>query len=189
MSNFQFTVIAVANRDDGFDKTIESILKATGNLNNTQLIIADCVNSAMTKSVCEKAAGASSNTQVLILDKLTEAQAFNKALPLTKGDYIVFAEEGVTYTKKEFSSACTASKKYPDVALTMAATSLAKDESIKKYQNFPQESKGVIDLMSEPFFGQAALSSYFFRAKDVVNLKFDEELGQVQSQTHNILVS
>ena len=52
MSNFQFTVIAVANRDDGFDKTIESILKATGNLNNTQLIIADCVNSAMTKSVC-----------------------------------------------------------------------------------------------------------------------------------------
>ncbi len=177
MSNFQYTVIAVASRDDGFDKTVDSILKSTNNLKNTQLIIADCVTSGMTESAAKKAETANSaNTQVLSLAGHTEAQALNKALPLIKGKYVIFAEEGVTYTGKEFSSADNAFKKHPDTTLTMTATSLAKDESIKKYQNFPLETKGVIDLNEFPYFGQAALSTYFFRAEDIKDLCFDEEI-------------
>lgn len=177
MSNFQFTVIAVANRDDGFEKTVESILKSTNNLKATQLIIADCVNSDMTKSAAQKAVSANSeHTRVLTLEGHSEAQAFNKTLPLIKGNFVVFAEEGVTYTKKEFSSAAYAFRKYPNVTLTMTAVSLAKDESKKLYQNYPLEAKGVIDLNENPYFGQAALSTYFFRAQDLNGLEFDENI-------------
>ena len=50
MSKYKFTLVALANCDDGFDKTIESILKATGNLRYSQLIIADTVCSDMTNA-------------------------------------------------------------------------------------------------------------------------------------------
>lgn len=177
MSEFKFTVIAVANRDDGFDKTVESIIRSTGKLKNTQLIIADAVGSDMTAAAVKSAVSANkSNVTVLDCKDMTEAQSFNKTMEFIKGDITVFAEEGVIYTKREFATVSHKAKKHPSVTLTMAATSMTKDENIKKYARFPIERDGVIDLNELFCYGHTALSTYFFNTKHIKDLRFDESL-------------
>lgn len=175
MKNFRFTFIAVAVNGEHFEKTVESIRKATENLKNTQLILCDTVCSKETQRIT-KALENSHNITVLSCKALTEAQAFNKALPLIKGEYTIFAEEGVIYSKKAFRAVCRNINKYPDTHLVMAALSVTKDEKEKKYARFPIERNGVINLIELPFFGHTALSTYTFVTKDMEGITFDESI-------------
>lgn len=177
MSEFKFSVIAVATKNDSFDKTVESIIKSTGKLKNTQFIIADAVKSDMTISATETAKSANaSNVTVIDCEGLSEAQCFNKAKAFIKGEFTVFAEEGTIFSKRVFATVKRKSRKYPDATLAMAAITMTKDETEKKYARLPIERKGVINLSELPWYGHVALSTYFFRTKDVKDLLFDESI-------------
>ncbi len=175
MKNCKYTIISVAVNGEHFGKTVESILKATGNLKDTQLILCDTVGSEETQNVTNKAA-ASQNVTVLDCKGMSEAEAFNNALPLINGEYTIFAEEGVIYSKKSFSAIIRNAKKHPDTHLVMAAVSLTKDETEKKYARFPIERKGVINLSELPYFGHTALSTFTFVTKDIKGIQFDTNL-------------
>ncbi len=175
MKNCIFTIISVATNGEHFKETVESIIKATGKLKDTQLILCDTVGSDETKNITNQAA-AFANVTVLDCKGLCEAEAFNKALPLINGEYTIFAEEGVIYSKKAFSAIIRNAKKYPATHLVMAAVTLTKDEKEKKYARFPIERNGVINLNELPFFGHTALSTYTFVTKDIEGITFDKNL-------------
>ncbi len=175
MSKYKFTLIAIANCDDGFDKTLESILKATGNLRYSQLIIADTVCSEMTKKATDKAVFVGGEKVITPDCKgLSTAQALNIALKEAEGEYLIFAEEGVIFKKKNIDALLRRAKKYPNATPVMAAGTIDKDGKIKKYARFPIERKGVIDLNELPYYGHTALSTYLFKTSLVKDILFDE---------------
>ncbi len=177
MSTYRFSVIAIANCDDGFDKTIDSIIKATDKLKNSQLIIADSVHSHMTEEVTNKVKSIFGERVVTVNCKgLSTARCLNLALQKTEGEYTLFAEEGVIFKKRNLRAFLNKSKKYPDAVCVMAAASMTKDEKIKKYARFPIERDGVINLETLPFFGHTALSTYLFRTELIKDLHFDENI-------------
>ncbi len=176
MSEFKFSIIATSAQGDGFQKTVDSIIKSTSNLKSTQLILCDTICSEESTQVTKKAKSISGNVTVLKLQGLSEAQAMNKAIPHIMGKYTVFAEEGVVYTKKEFTTVSKESDKHPGITLTMAATSMTKDETLKKYARFPIERDGVINLKELVWYGHTALSTYFFPTETIKGLEFDESI-------------
>ncbi len=180
MSKYKLTIIALANCDDGFDKTIEGILKATGNLKkHTQLIIADTVCSDMTNSSKDKAVFIAGDNVVLPDCKgLGTAQALNLALKSAEGTYLLIAEEGVIYKKKQLHAFLNAAKRHPEATPVMAAATLDKNGEIKKYARFPIERHGVIDLNALAFYGQTAISTYLFKTEAVRSIYFDETIHE-----------
>ncbi len=175
MKNIKYTFVAVAANAENFSKSLYSILKSTKDLKDTQLIVCDTLCSDETKALCEKAK-ISENTTILHCKDLSESEAFNKALPLIKGEYTVFAEDGVIYNKRAFSAVKKSAKKHPETHLVMAAVSMTKTEELKKYARFPIERSGVIDLTALPFFGHTALGTYTFFTKGLEGIKFDETI-------------
>lgn len=179
MNNFMFTVIAVCTNGEHFQKTVESIVSSTDKLKNTQLILADATESEDAKKAADFAKSVSDNVLVLTHKGKSEAFCLNSAKAHISGRYTIFAEEGTVYTKKEFRTAAKDAARFPDVCLTMKAVTLTKDETEKTYARFPSMEEGrgdVINLFEEYRFGQATLSSYFFRSEDIKNISFDESL-------------
>lgn len=172
MKNYKFTIITVAVNGEHFKKTADSIYNATSKLRNTQLILCDTVCSKETKEVTDKL---SSLENVILIDckGLSEAEAFNKALPSVLGEYTIFAEEGVVFSKKAFNAQKKHTHTHPNTHLAMAAVTMTKDEQKKKYARFPIERQGIINLEELPYYGHTALSSYAFVSKDIEGIEFD----------------
>lgn len=179
MSKYKFTLVALANCDDGFDKTIESILKATGNLRYSQLIIADTVCSDMTNAAKDKAVFVGGDKVVSVDCKgFSTAKALNLAIKEAQGEYLFIAEEGVIYKKKNLDALLRYAKKHPEATPVMAAGTIDKDENLKKYARFPIERNGVVDLFELPYFGQTAISTFIFKTELIRNIPFDENIHE-----------
>lgn len=169
MKNFKFTIAAIAANQKNFSETLSSILKATGNLKDAQLIICD------TDNVCKDIA-IPAKAKVIDCTNLSEAQAFNKALPFIDGTYTIFAEDGVIYNKKAFTAVKNNTNKHPETPIATSAETMTKTGEKKLYARFPMERTGVINLYELPFYGHTALSTYTFFTKDIKGLEFDETI-------------
>ncbi len=175
MKNYKFTIITVAVNGEHFAKTVYSIVEATANLTDTQLILCDTVCNDKTTSTTKKLS-AYENVTLVDCKSLCEADAFNKALPSVPGEYTIFAEEGVLYSKESFDALKEISESQPHIHLTMGAVALTKDKKELKYAHFPIKGQGVINLEELPCFGHTALSSYAFVTKDIEGIEFDKTI-------------
>ena len=92
MKNTKFTFAVVAANYENFVKTTESIIKVTKGLKDAALILCDTLCTEETKAICTKLE-AYNNVSTLNCKGLSESQAFGKALPLSEGDYTIFAED------------------------------------------------------------------------------------------------
>ena len=174
MKNYKFTIIAVATTGEHFKKTVDSILESTENLRETQLILCDTIGAKETTTAANKLSGFEGIT--LVDSKgLSEAESFNKALSLIKGEYTIFAEDGVIYNKDALAALYNASLS-EDCHLCTAAVSTGKDGSKTKYANFPPKCSGKIDLTENFCFGHAALSAYAFVTEKIKGIDFDENI-------------
>ncbi|MGN0452373.1 MAG: glycosyltransferase family A protein, partial [Ruminococcus sp.] len=177
MQNYLLSVIAIADCDDGFGLTVDSIVKATDNLKDTQLIIADTVCSDTTQAVTEKAVSEYSDNVIEVKAKdMGIAQGLNSALKEVKGKYVLFAEEGTVFKKKAIRAFLRSAEEYPNAIPVMAAVTMNKDDTLKKYARFPIERDGVIDLSLLPYLGHTALSTYLFNTEFIKGLSFDENI-------------
>ncbi len=175
MKNYKFTIIAAAVNGEHFAKTADSIIEATANLADTQLILCDTVCSDRTTDVTKKLS-TYENVTLVECKGLCEADAFNKALPLISGEYTVFAEEGVIYSKEAFDAMKENCETHPHIHLTMSATALTKDKKKLKYAHFPIKGQGVINLEEQYCYGHTALSAYAFVTKDIDGIEFDSSI-------------
>lgn len=182
-NDFAFSVVtAVYNAAPFLGETVESLLKQDFGFSHVQLILVDDGSTDGSGDLCDAYAKRyPKNVEVIHKENGGVSSARNEGLKRVRGRYVSFLDADDLLSETALSKVFAFFEAHPEtdvVSLPMEFFDGAKGPHLLnfKYRN----GSRVIDLRSEPFHPQLAVTSAFVRASALAGKAFDTGLSYAE---------